>query len=306
MNYRLFLLTLVFVVGTADGSQLQNRTPKIDGAFSLGFSRDKRTIAFRGDKIIATLNGPYGVRQWVPTWNAYLVTGLNQVFRWRPGSEPEVILKYQGAFKKITRLDEATFAAASPDGKRLALNSNDWIGIVDLSTKKVLGETDGPRLSASLHRQILGKNDTHGVAWSPDGKWLAVTVPYPIDETTTDGTAYPLSILVNPTNMSPRLLGRGATCGWIGDDKVVLRSDRTGNRVGAAVYSTTGRLLRKTPMRYRFVTSSGPRTILLMSDTSTRIAGPDLAQKGKSIPIPNLSIQDIDLTVPPIVISHVY
>ncbi len=165
------------------------------------------------------------VRQWVDRWHAYLLSKGPRVFTWQPGGGEAKLLVDLGPLLGLSEyFDEPQAISVSSDGTKLAAASESEVAVMDLTSKKLLFWLHRSDIKRAT-KHDLGLMGNFGVAWSPNGRELAVAVGGRPNKKSSDGSALAECITVG-VGKRIRYIGRGAPVAWLSSTILLCGADR--------------------------------------------------------------------------------
>ncbi len=196
--------------------------------FAPKLSRDDwpLTIVWENGKTQAKLRGPYEPRQWVPMLGKLLCGRDHRIFSWTPGNGPPElmcdVLKVVPDFPKLT---SALAFSVAPDLRTVAVypvyaDVEPRLWILRMDTQKVVCSLGNKAFKSAGVPGLDCLQYLYGVAWSPDGKRVAVGVRGPADKEASDGGG-PTECVVASLDGTCKFLGRGVPVAWIDSEHVL-------------------------------------------------------------------------------------
>jgi len=154
-------------------------------------SRDSvvpRSVVWTTSGQIAVADGPFSLRQWVPAWHGLLLCGDSGVFAWtRASVAPKLILDVAKLVPYVKSEFGTLTACVDNSGKKLAVYDDGGVTIIDIPSKRIIRRATGADVYKRLRvRSDNGPTENSGLAWSPDGTAIALTVSEAMESN--DGT----------------------------------------------------------------------------------------------------------------------
>lgn len=189
---------------------------------SLGKRTVLTTYVWRGGHIIAKLEGPFQVRQYVAPWKAIALAQGSKVFSWVPGRAPHQMLDLAPYLSGMGRGDYSIFSI-SPTGKEIAFLDRDQLKLVSLQSNKARTLVDTKAISRMSRTSSPGITLLKGLCWNRAGTVIAVSLPSKPMTEMSDQESRPICYTVT-LKRSVRRVGNGSPIAWTSDE-VLLCAD---------------------------------------------------------------------------------
>ncbi len=193
-------------------------------------------VATRAGKTIASLRG-YRVQYWSHDRDCVVLSKDKALYDWFPGQK----------LMKLVDLDQKPESAAeTEDGTMLAVQNASTVKLFHLGhngLSQTIKLRDLPELkkSANLNASIY----LWGMAWSPEGDRLAITLPtkkYISEEHPAAGT-----YILNIGDHSVKYVGLGGIVAWLDDNRLLVKQESVQmEKFSAVLYDQQGKLLAQT------------------------------------------------------------
>ena len=261
-----------------------------ESVFSFAFTNDRtsshpRSIVCTTTGKRAVAEGPFVVRQWVPSWHGLLLCGDSGVYAWTQASTAPKLILDVAKLVPYVKSDFGTLTASvDSKGKRLAVYDNGGVVVIDLPTKRIIRRVTGDEIFKRLKiRSDAGPTENSGLAWSPDGSAIALTISEAMESN--DGSHRERCVIVFQ-NGELRCLGDGVPVVWISNTEILGVANTFDVTVSPIVLRLDGRKPKKSNITAQDVGWDGNHILVGKKDKIMEVFDRQLSRRLENFKVP--------------------